>query len=95
MSRMSMSPFSTLKIVAEADGELGEGLGEVELRVAVLLARLVALLLVERHGRIVAGQFAEIGLQRPDDVLGDVVADIHLRQLAGFRIAQDDDLLHR
>ena len=50
-SRMSMSPALDLEDVAEADRELGERRGEVEQREAVLLARLLALLLVERHGR--------------------------------------------
>jgi len=73
--------------MAERDRQLREGRGKIELRVTVLFRGLIALLLVERNRWIVAGQFAEIGPERPGDVLRDLAADIELRHGPGLGIA--------
>jgi hypothetical protein len=53
----------------------------------VLLARLLRLLLFERDGRVIARQFAEIGEQRFDQIVRDLVTDIDLLDRAGEGVA--------
>ncbi len=81
--------------VAKADRKLREDRREVELRVAVLLARLAVLLLVERQRVVIAGQLAKIGPQRRGDLLGNLVLDVQFGGEAGARIADRDHLVHR
>ena len=82
-----MSPAVDPEDVAKPDRKLREGCGKVELRETVLLRGLIALLFVQRHRRIVAGQLAEIRPERPGDVLRDLAVDIELGHVAGLGIA--------
>ena len=83
-----------LENVAERHAEQFEGAGKIKLGEAVLLRGLLGLLLVPVEGQIIGGQFAEIGFQRVDDVLGHI-RDRNVRLLAGRGIPDLECALHR
>ena len=83
-----------LENVTERDAEQFEGAGKIELGEAVLLRGLLGLLLVPVEGQIIGGQFAEIGFERVDDVLGHI-RDRNVRRLAGRGIPDLECALHR
>ena len=83
-----------LEDVAEADRELGEGGSEVEQREAVLLERFVGFLLVVGQVDVVAGDFAEIGQQRVEQVARNVVHRDRPR-VGGPRVTDEEALQHR
>src|SRR5208282_4493456 len=83
-----------LENVAERHAEQFEGTGKIELGEAVLLRGLLGLLLVPVEGQIIGGQFAKIGFQRVDDVLGHI-RDRNVCRLAGRGIPDLECALHR